>query len=131
MIAYQINTRTSSSDGKHLVISVKAYMLLSQIPPGRKGNGLASFLLRYMVFSQSKRDLHISSAITRPDSTLLGTVAERENRLGFKFATLRHHIPRHSERYTRHLSTFWRTWPCSDGAANNEQKQTLCNTQTK
>ena len=57
---------TMSSDGKPLEISVKAFLPLSQIPPVNKDNGLTSLLLRYMVFIQNKRELHISSAITWP-----------------------------------------------------------------
>ena len=57
---------TLSSDGKHLEISVKAFLPLSQIPPVYKDNGLTSLLLRYMVFIQNKRALHFSSAITWP-----------------------------------------------------------------
>ena len=57
---------TMSSDGKHLEISVKAFLPLSQIPPFNNDNGLTSLLLRYMVFIQNKRELHISSAITWP-----------------------------------------------------------------
>ena len=57
---------TPPSDGKHLEISVNAFLPLYQIPPGNKDNGLTSLLLRYLVFIQNKRELHISSAITWP-----------------------------------------------------------------
>ena len=80
---------TLSSDGKHLEISVKAFLPLSQIPPVNKDNGLTSLLLRYMVFIQNKRALHISSAITWPGWVRYYSVRSMKDRIVWVLNLLR------------------------------------------